>query len=149
MKPVYIQAQDVASINPEGAGMSADKITCAHRGWDGPYRKICRLTGKLEHDGKMWCAIHHPPTVAAKKAARDAAWQEKWKNESTVRMAHALADAEQARRAECFDDLLAALQAIIAEVKHIDSDGYADCDLHRDEIEAARAAITRATGGTL
>ena len=144
MKPVYIQAQDVASINPEGAGMSADKITCAHRGWDGPYRKICRLTGKLEHDGKMWCAIHHPPTVAAKKAARDAAWQEKWKNESTVRMAHALADAEQARRAECFDDLLAALQALVA----LDDGDKPDLWHFNVEFDAARAAITRATGGT-
>ena len=53
-------------------------------------------------------------------------------------------EAEQARRAACFDDLLAALQALVA----LDDGDKPDLWHFNVEFDAARAAITRATGGT-
>ncbi len=32
----------------------------------------CSLAGVLEHDGGWWCSEHHPPTVQARKDAREA-----------------------------------------------------------------------------
>jgi hypothetical protein len=38
----------------------------------------CRNSGTLEHEGKMYCTQHHPPTREAAEKARNAKWDEKW-----------------------------------------------------------------------
>ena len=51
-----------------------DKPRCAGEVW--PARSFrpsrCTATGKHEHEGKLYCGTHHPPTVAARQAAKDA-----------------------------------------------------------------------------
>lgn len=42
----------------------------------------CDKRGTLEHDGKLWCKTHHPPTAIAKQEARDAAWRARMRAES-------------------------------------------------------------------
>lgn len=44
---------------------------CAARRWNGAQYLQCGNLGKLEHDGKQWCKIHHPPTVNQKKLDRE------------------------------------------------------------------------------
>lgn len=41
---------------------------CAGTVWSGvwPSGYPCGNKASLEHDGKWWCKIHHPPTVEAK-----------------------------------------------------------------------------------
>lgn len=34
----------------------------------------CRLNGTLEHDGRMWCKWHHPPTIKEKADEQAAQW---------------------------------------------------------------------------
>lgn len=36
----------------------------------------CTRNGKYEHEGKAYCKIHHPPSIAEKNAARDKRWEE-------------------------------------------------------------------------
>lgn len=50
----------------------SDKVYCQkmmHRKrW--PFREYqCEHTGTMEHEGKMYCKLHHPPTVEARKEA--------------------------------------------------------------------------------
>jgi hypothetical protein len=43
-------------------------------------------------------------------------------------------------------ELLEALKSIICSVGHDDGDGWYTVSLHEDEVQAARAAIAKATG---
>lgn len=54
-----------------------EKQKCAGRTYDGMHRGYypCTRNGSLEHDGKLWCKTHHPPTVKAKEQARSAKWE--------------------------------------------------------------------------
>jgi uncharacterized Zn finger protein (UPF0148 family) len=62
-----------------------EKTRCCQPMYDGFYRSTCLHAGKLEHNGKLFCAIHYPPNVEAKRkkadekraierAARDRKW---------------------------------------------------------------------------
>lgn len=76
--------------------------TCAGKVWEGFSCFPCSNKGKLEHDGKLWCGIHHPPTEAARKEKRDvikeAERQAQWKRieaaerERVARRIRAIAD---------------------------------------------------------
>lgn len=54
--------------------MDDTKKTCAGQAWaPGAFRgHRCGVTAKYEHKGHWYCKTHHPPTVAEKRAARDA-----------------------------------------------------------------------------
>lgn len=41
-----------------------------HLGWLDS--NVCNRTGQLEHEGRWWCKVHHPPTIAARKANKEA-----------------------------------------------------------------------------
>jgi hypothetical protein len=55
-------------------------------------------------------------------------------------------EAELRRLHEVNAELLEALKSIICSVGHDDGDGWYTVSLHEDEVQAARAAIAKATG---
>jgi hypothetical protein len=123
-------------------------VRCAHRKvatWGGYVP--CNKWGRYEHEGKMYCAQHHPPTVAAKAATRHAEWVARYDADKEKRIALDVAAKEQARRAACFDDLLAALQGLVdflwGAYPATTSDG---CYTNDPLEQAARDAIAKATG---
>lgn len=75
--------------------------------WINP--RQCQKEGKLEHDGKWFCKVHHPPTVAAKDKERSEGWQKKWDAEAAANKAKREAAAEQARKASAYNRLIFAL----------------------------------------
>jgi hypothetical protein len=115
--------------------MSADKKHCEGRiksefGWAGTR---CNKTASLEHEGKHYCKLHHPPTIAAKREAQNAKWRAQWEaRDKAAERAHAAAK-ERDRRAALFPELLEALQA-------------AEKVLYGDELKLVSAAIAKATG---
>ena len=52
------------------------KERCCGEVWGGlSFRGTrCTRAGKLEHEGKLYCSAHHPPTVEAKNKVK----REKW-----------------------------------------------------------------------
>jgi hypothetical protein len=52
-----------------------EKQKCAGTAYHAGRSYNCGRTGTLEHDGKMWCKTHHPPTVEAKTKALHAKWE--------------------------------------------------------------------------
>lgn len=91
----------------------AEKPTCCGDVWLS-YRWVkCTKTGKVERDGKHYCGIHDPVAIKAKKDKQHAKWKQEWDAEAAANKAKAAAAAEQKRRADCYDDLLGALQAAI------------------------------------
>lgn len=71
---------------------TTNKPKCAGRVWR-TFRYIdCHHPGKLEHDGKLYCGNHHPPTVAEKQAKRNA---ERRAEEVRKRAAWKAAEAER------------------------------------------------------
>jgi uncharacterized Zn finger protein (UPF0148 family) len=85
-------------------------------------------------DGKMYCATHFPPNVITRRNFKEAAYQAKREEERNLRQKIAAERAEIQRKAECFDDLLAALQEIERLV-----------DFESMIGDIARAAIKKAT----
>lgn len=61
---------------------------CAGRVWrSGRYMPSqCDKKGSLEHEGRMWCKAHHPPTVALKMLARDQKWMAEREAKDAVRL---------------------------------------------------------------
>lgn len=108
---------------------------CAGTTQDGFWSHRCVSNGKHEHEGKFYCLRHHPPTVAAKRAEKQKAWEERWEAKKAQWDHAAEVKRELERRAACYDDLLAALNLIAAstvEGGHING--------------IARTAIAKATG---
>jgi hypothetical protein len=101
---------------------------------------MCGRNAKQEHEGRWYCGTHYPPTVEAKRAARQAAWQKEYDERNAAHKAQRLQQAEHARRSECFDDLLAALQLL---VRHI---GVTEFAQDAEPYNTVRAAINKATG---
>lgn len=66
-----------------------EKQKCAGRTYDVMHRGYypCARSGSLEHDGKMWCKTHHPPTVEAKTKAQHVKWEEELKQRDEQRRA--------------------------------------------------------------
>lgn len=69
-----------------------DKQRCAGRTYDNISRLFggCQRNGSLEHDGKMWCKTHHPPTVEAKTKALHAKWDAERKQRENERRAESI-----------------------------------------------------------
>jgi hypothetical protein len=84
--------------------------TCVARVWGGYSFNSCGKKAKHEHEGQWYCKTHHPPTVQAKREARDERWEKEWA-ERQERIAQ---QAEQKRRADLYPELLEALKAILA-----------------------------------
>ena len=105
------------------------------------YGHSCHNSAKHEHEGAWYCKTHHPPTVEAKRAARTNAWKKDYDERMAAHEAQHRQQAEHARRAECFDDLLAALQLL---VRHIGATEFAQ---DAEPYNTVRAALAKATGG--
>ncbi len=88
--------------------------TCIGRVWDGYRFYLCGKKAKHEHEGGWYCKNHHPPTVQAKREARDKRWEKKWA-EQRERIAQQEAQrAEQKRRADLYPELLEALKDLLS-----------------------------------
>ena len=116
------------------------KHTCEGHVFSNYWSRPCGKSAAHEHEGHWYCKTHHPPTVAAKSAARSELLQAKLDAEREAARAKRLAADEQKRRADCYDDLLTELR-LIAETDPVD----AALDPQR-AVRVARAAIARATG---
>lgn len=104
----------------------------------GGFRQVpCRLTAKVERDGKHYCTTHDPVRVAEKHAAKEAAYQAANAVRCARRRAAEAEVAEIKRRAECYDDLLIACETLLFELVA----GPACID---EVIANARAVIAKA-----
>ena len=131
--------------------MTAQKQTCAGKIFRGYRYYGCANTGSHEHEGVMYCKTHHPPTVKAKRDKKQAEWESKYQERVKAEKAKADATSEMKRRANCFPDLLDALQSVYQWMDD-QSDaqskgGHATFDLTMllEQRDRARAAIARAT----
>ena len=120
----------------------SDVKKCAAMTYDGRAQYPCPNPGKIARDGKHFCGMHDPVAVREKYDAREAQRKAARKVELAAQLASDSASAEQARKAACFDDLLAALQDVIGWVSGRER-------WHTDEpekaVDRARAAIAKAT----
>jgi hypothetical protein len=98
--------------------------------WNGYKHTACVNNGKHEHNGQMWCGIHHPPTVAKKRAVNTTKMRNEWNRRMESQRSDTEARAEQASRAACFDDLLAALENVrMRLLQEHGFDVYVACEL--------------------
>lgn len=91
----------------------SEKHTCCGKVWSGFRHDDCGRGAKYEHEGKWYCKTHHPPTVQAKSDARNVKWEAEWKARSEREQAARDAEVEQKRRADCHDQLVAALRSAL------------------------------------
>ena len=75
----------------------------------GAYR--CTRQGKVLEDDKWYCRQHSPSAKNERDRARDAAWETRRKAESEAREQRRQEQQETNRRAACYPQFLAALQA--------------------------------------
>jgi len=113
----------------------------------------CGAKAKHIRDGKPYCGRHDPVARKAKDDAKTAARAAGWERLNASRAKAAAEAAEQKRRAECYDDLLAALTDL-ADI--IDAAGLVNlsCGVQlgptvwfvkaSDRLGFARAAIAKA-----
>lgn len=80
-----------------------------------------------------FCTLHYPPNVQR----RNEELQAKWKRQSEARSEQWRKERESHRRADCFDDLLAACRAYITN---------RDAGRLGDENDLVEAAIAKAEG---
>jgi hypothetical protein len=100
----------------------------------------CGNNAAHEHEGHWFCKTHHPPTIKAKSDARTAGWNAKWDAQNVANKAESAANAEQKRRADCYPDLLAALEyamEFLQDWEDLTGETYA---------RKARSAIAKANG---
>jgi hypothetical protein len=102
----------------------AKKHGCCAIVYDGAWPFKCSKVGAYEHEGKHYCKVHHPLTIAEKDAAR----RERWSAECAARKKANAEQAEQMRRADCYPELLAALRLADEFI-----DGILE-DLQRDRV---------------
>jgi len=121
---------------------STEKVPCAGRVMHaGAWRTVqCSKSGSLEHEGRHFCKLHHPPTVKAKHDASIEAMHAKWADEKAKADAKAQEAAEQKRRADLFPELLEALKALVSDCM------ASDFNEHWDSFKTAEAAILKAEG---
>ena len=48
----------------------------------------CSKKATKEHNGRPYCSLHYPPTVAAKRDERSARWKAKWAAENAAAKAN-------------------------------------------------------------
>lgn len=115
-------------------------VCCAEVG-DTWFRHACGKNAKFERDGKHYCGTHDPVAIRARRDKKNAQYDAEYNQRREVEKAKAAALAEQKRRADCFDDLLAALQLSVEAM-----DGSNDSSLFGRAYKAAHLAIFKATG---
>ena len=71
------------------------KHTCEGHVFSNYWSRPCGKSAAHEHEGRWYCKTHHPPTVAAKSAARSELLQAKWDAEREAARAKRLAADEQ------------------------------------------------------
>jgi uncharacterized Zn finger protein (UPF0148 family) len=76
----------------------------------------CSKTGKIEREGKYYCAIHDPVAVKAKNEKWHADWKLKHDAQRREFEEATAKRKEMERRAGCFDELTAALNASAMEL---------------------------------
>lgn len=106
-----------------------ESSSCLGKVWDGWRHLNCSRA--VKRDG--FCTQHHPETIAKRRAEQDARYAEK----QAMRNARYDAEKEQKRRADCFDDLLAALGRLLNDSMFKD---------HPEASQMAIDAIIKATG---
>lgn len=85
----------------------------------GSYRSYnCGKNASLEHDGKHYCKLHHPPTVWAKRDARNAKWDAEWEEKKKKAAEASTAAEEQKRRADAYDQLVERVKELEEACKH-------------------------------
>lgn len=119
------------------------KIKCAGTVVQGWHSYPCSRNGKLEHGGKHYCGLHHPPTAQAKRQERDNAWDKKYEAERKTRLEAEAERLKEKRRAALYPELLEALRIADAFCGSLTSDVCPD-SVHIP----IRAAIAKATGAT-
>ena len=97
----------------------------------------CGKSASFKHEGLMYCKLHHPPNVEAKRKERARAYSAKVAEQLAVRKQHVEEAAEQARRAALYPELLEALK---------DSVRSQPADSPIRWVIWAREAIAKATG---
>jgi uncharacterized Zn finger protein (UPF0148 family) len=119
--------------------MSDLKRCCGSVRPAGSFRSYqCGVSAKFEHDGKHYCGRHHPPTVKARQEKKRDEWSAKYEYERNLRNKALAEAAEQKRRAECFPDLLEAVNRLLVcmSLANWEND---------DAAVFARAALAKAT----
>lgn len=118
--------------------MSAAKHKCEGRVWHSSFHHSeCGRNAAYEHEGAHFCKTHHPPTVAAKQATRNAEWKAAFDLRSAAQKEERAKAAERDRRAELFPELLDALKAATCTI---------ELEYGRDSCPTYRALIAKATG---
>lgn len=89
--------------------MSEVKHACCEMVWArGAYRGYpCGKGAQYEHNGRWYCKTHHPPAVQAKRDARNQKWEADYTARKAEEDAARDAAAEQKRRADAYDRLIA------------------------------------------
>lgn len=105
----------------------------------GSYRSYnCGKNASLEHDGKHYCKLHHPPTVWAKRDARNAKWDAEWEEKKKKAAEASTAAEEQKRRADAYGQLVERVKELEEALNCITS----MCETHGD----FRNGVTDPTG---
>lgn len=119
----------------------SEKQMCCATSYSGSsfFGHKCGKTANVERDGKHYCGIHDP----VRRSENQQAKREQWRAEYQAKQkqwAKEKADAdEQKRRADCYPDLLGALQGLM----QVESRGRVMPA--GQEWDNARAAIKKAT----
>ena len=82
----------------------------------------CARTAKVERNGKHYCGIHDPVSVAEKRAKRDAEWraEEEEDRQNAAAIFRASIQTENERRLALFDEMLEALKLASSIIGHPD-----------------------------
>lgn len=112
------------------------KQQCAGQVLGGRHFHNCSRWGTLEHEGRMWCKTHHPPTEKERSEARYKKFREQLDAETKARV-------DKNHRAACFDDLVSALEQCLRIV-----DAHRRVSGGEGDIAAmnAREALAKARG---
>jgi len=99
--------------------MSEVKHTCCAPIYSsGSYRSYrCDKGAKYEHEGDWYCKTHHPPTVKAKRDANYATWVNQRNEQRAKARAAEDAAAEQKRRADAYEGLIALNANLVSVLK--------------------------------
>jgi hypothetical protein len=106
----------------------------------------CNKNAAHEHEGQWFCKTHHPPTIKAKSDARTAGLNAKWDAQNVTNKAESAAKAEQERRADCYPDLLAALEEILPWIPKTSASEGGFVFENVRAADKVRAAIAKAGG---
>lgn len=103
----------------------------------------CANPAKVIRDGKPYCGVHDPVKVKARWEQKSAEWKEQAATKDAARAKADADSAERDRRADCYDDLLDALGAMVCLVRL--KYGNLDADIW-GEVVKAEEAIAKAKG---